>query len=80
MTLLLANALAPEIRVNAVAPGLIDTPWTAPMAELRDRTMALAPIPRAGQPDEVAGACLLFATATYITGEVLLVDGGVHLR
>ena len=80
MTRLLANALAPEIRVNAVAPGLIDTPWTAGFDELRRAVTGMAPLARSGRPEEVAEAVLLLATASYITGEVVLVDGGVHLR
>ena len=44
LTLLLANALGPQIRVNAVAPGLVDTPWTAGWDAIRERVRAQAPL------------------------------------
>jgi ketoreductase RED2 len=80
MTLLLANVLGPEIRVNAVAPGLIDTPWTADWQEVRGFVEAMAPLRRSGVPDDVAGVCLSLAAAEYMTGEVVVVDGGLQLR
>jgi len=80
LTRLLAAVVGPEVRVNAVAPGLIDTPWTADFADLRERIPAMAPARRIGTPEDVAEAVLGLVNATYVTGEVLLVDGGVHLR
>jgi ketoreductase RED2 len=80
MTRLLAAAVGPEVRVNAVAPGLIDTPWTADFADLRERIPALAPLRRIGTADDVAHAVLALVEAAYVTGEVVLVDGGMHLR
>src|SRR3954449_8530006 len=80
LTLLLANALGPEIRVNAVAPGLIDTPWTADWDAVRANVQANAPLARTGQPSDIAEICLLLATAAYTTGEVVTADGGLHLR
>ncbi len=79
LTRLLAAALGPEIRVNAVAPGLIDTPWTADWDEVRAVVSNRAPLGRFGTPEEVAGACLHLATAPYTTGQVLVVDGGLTL-
>ena len=82
MTRLLAKTLGPEIRVNAVAPGLVETPWVSgsdffvPIAE---QVRALAPLRRVGLPADVAGAVQALVNATYTTGQVLLVDGGVHL-
>ncbi|MFI6625575.1 SDR family NAD(P)-dependent oxidoreductase [Streptomyces sp. NPDC050528] len=82
MTRLLANAVGPEVRVNAVAPGLVETPWTqgkdffVPIAQkVREST----PLRRVGWPEDVAEAVLGLADAAYTTGQVLLVDGGAHL-
>ncbi len=80
LTLLLANALGPDIRVNAVAPGLIDTPWTEDWDDIRSAVQQTAPLRRSGTPDDVADACLGLVDARYTTGQVLLVDGGMALR
>lgn len=69
------------VRVNAVAPGLIDTPMTAPMAafpELMDEQLAHIPMGRTGRPEDIAAAILYLssAAAAYVTGTVLAVDGG----
>ncbi|MEU6124417.1 SDR family oxidoreductase [Streptomyces sp. NPDC047123] len=82
MTKLLAKTLGPAVRVNAVAPGMIDTPWFdgvegigAAMEEVAGRL----PLGRVGRPEDIAEAVLDLIGASYITGEVLLVDGGGHL-
>ena len=80
LTLLLANTLGPEIRVNAVAPGLIDTPWTADWDLVRDVVRGSAPLRRSGRPEDVAQACLGLINTRYATGQVLVVDGGMALR
>jgi ketoreductase RED2 len=80
MTRLLANSLGPDIRVNAVAPGLVDTPWTADWDFVREFVTAQAPLQRTAQPEDVAEVILGLARSTYVTGEVVLVDGGLHLR
>ena len=80
MTRLLANTLAPEIRVNAVAPGLVDTPWTEDWHDIRKFVEAAAPMHRPALPADVAEAILSFVTSTFITGQVLVVDGGLSLR
>lgn len=80
MTRLLAAVLGPRIRVNAVAPGLVDTPWTAGMTGPREQVAAMAPMRRLGTPEDVAEAVLGLVNFSYTTGEVVLVDGGVHLR
>ena len=72
------------IRVNAVAPGVIDTPMTAPMmlfTELLDAEVAHTPMGRLGRPDEIVGAVqfLSSSAAGFITGHVLVVDGGYLL-
>lgn len=80
MTRLLANTLGPEIRVNAVAPGLVDTPWSAEWDEARRFVQAQAPLQRVGMPEDVAQAIYGLILARYVTGEVLVVDGGLNLR
>jgi NAD(P)-dependent dehydrogenase (short-subunit alcohol dehydrogenase family) len=72
------------IRVNAIAPGLIDTPMTAPMAafpEMMAAEIAHTPMARMGTPGEVADAALFLASsaARFITGHTLAVDGGYLL-
>ncbi|HLX88006.1 MAG TPA: SDR family oxidoreductase [Acidimicrobiales bacterium] len=79
MTVLLANVLGPEVRVNAVAPGLVDTPWTADWDVVREVTRQITPLRRSGTPDDVAQMIVALADARYVTGEVVLVDGGLHL-
>ncbi len=80
MTRLLANALGPAVRVNAVAPGLVDTPWTADWGGVRDFVKAQAPLQRSAAPEDVAEVIVGLARASYVTGEVVLVDGGLNLR
>jgi ketoreductase RED2 len=80
LTRLLAGILGPEIRVNAVAPGLIDTPWTADWHAVRDTVRERAPLRRSGQPQDVAEAVMGLVQAGFVTGEVLTVDGGMTLR
>ena len=80
LTLLLANTLGPEIRVNAVAPGLIDTPWTEDWDVIRQVVRDSSPLRRSGRPEDVADACLGLIGSRYATGQVLLVDGGMALR
>jgi ketoreductase RED2 len=80
LTLLLANVLGPQVRVNAVAPGLIDTPWTADWDDLRAGVRAMAPLQRSGVPDDVAQICLGLVKSDYVTGQVVACDGGIALR
>ncbi len=79
MTRLLANVLGPDIRVNAVAPGLIDTPRTVDWDGPREFVTAAAPLRRIGTPEDVAEVVRGIAGAAYMTGAVVLVDGGLHL-
>jgi NAD(P)-dependent dehydrogenase (short-subunit alcohol dehydrogenase family) len=73
------------IRVNAVAPGLIDTPMTAPMKkfpEMLNAEVGKSALRRMGTPEEVAAAVLFLCSdaSTFTTGSVLAVDGGYHAR
>jgi NAD(P)-dependent dehydrogenase (short-subunit alcohol dehydrogenase family) len=72
------------IRVNAVAPGTIETPAAAgsSAAPTFKRSAALIPLGRRGRPQDVAGAVVFLSSdlAAYITGQVLVVDGGASLR
>jgi len=80
MTRLLANTLGPDIRVNAVAPGLVDTPWTEDWTVVREFVTAQAPMQRSATPEDVAEVILGLARSNYVTGQVVLVDGGLSLR
>ncbi len=79
MTVLLARVVGPEVRVNAVAPGLIDTPWTADWGVVREAVCELAPLKRLGQPEDVAEVILELSRAAYVTGQVVVVDGGLTI-
>ncbi len=78
-TRLLAAVLGPEIRVNAVAPGLVDTPWTADWHEAHAGMKALSPVKRVATPEDVAPLVVTQVTSPLVTGEVWVVDGGVGL-
>jgi ketoreductase RED2 len=79
MTVLLAKVVGPDVRVNAVAPGLIDTPWTADWDFVREVVQQVTPLKRSGQPGDVAEVILALATASYVTGQIVLVDGGLSI-
>lgn len=79
MTVLLAKAMGPEVRVNAVAPGLIATPWTESWQRTHEFVSATAPLRRSGTPEDVAEVILSLASASYVTGQVVTVDGGLTL-
>jgi len=86
MTLALARALAPEIRVNALCPGMIETRWhkerfdAAGYAKFKDEYETSVPLRKAATPDDIAEAALwLLEGAGLITGECILLDSGLHL-
>lgn len=80
LTQVMAKALAPEISVNCVSPGMISTGGSQPTAFLR-HVAKKTPMKRAGTPAEVAAAVMFFATGPhFITGQVLGVDGGLGLE
>ena len=76
MTLLLAKSYGP-IRVNAVAPGLVATPWTKDWDAMHAAVAATAPIPRSATPDDCAEAVLALLRNKYVSGEIFVVDGGL---
>lgn len=79
LTKVMAKALAPDIAVNAVAPGMIDLGEKSAAAFMR-RMAKLTPMKRNGTGEEIAAAVLFFATAPqFITGQILSVDGGLGL-
>ena len=88
MTLSLARALAPKIRVNAVCPGFIDTPWfgkglgEAAADRIRANAAAVTPLKAASTPDDIAASTVFLASraSRHVTGETLLVDAGSHLN
>jgi len=79
MTVLLAKVVGPEVRVNAVAPGLIDTPWTEDWDAVRGFVQSVAPLKRSGTPEDVADVIVALATTSYVTGQVVVVDGGLSI-
>jgi pteridine reductase len=81
LTRSLARELAPEVRVNAVAPGPVLWPDGDSFDELaRQRIISHTPLRREGTPEDIAGAVhFLLADAHYVTGETLNVDGGRHV-
>jgi len=78
MTVLLAKSYGP-IRFNAVAPGLVATPWTESWGPMHEAVAAMAPIGRSATPDDCAEATLALLRNRYATGQVLVVDGGLTL-
>jgi ketoreductase RED2 len=79
LTTLLAKVVGPEVRVNAVAPGLIDTPWSADWDAIRGFVQSVAPLRRSGTPEDVADVIVALARTPYVTGQVVVVDGGLTL-
>ncbi|MFC3077254.1 SDR family NAD(P)-dependent oxidoreductase [Phenylobacterium terrae] len=88
MTLSLARALAPKIRVNAICPGFIDTPWFGKalpeerVQQMRERSAAATPLKVASTAEDVAASAVFFASpySRHVTGETLLIDAGSHLN
>ena len=78
MTALLAKACGP-VRVNAVAPGLVATPWTSQWEDQHASIAATIPLHRSATPDDCAEAVIGLIRNSYITGHVLVVDGGTTL-
>jgi pteridine reductase len=70
-----ARSLGPEIRVNAIAPGTVLPPESMTEEQI-ERLAARAPLERNGSPDDVVGAVRYLVSAEFVTGEVLVLDGG----
>ncbi|MCG2635378.1 MAG: SDR family oxidoreductase [Gammaproteobacteria bacterium] len=79
VTRLLALSLAPDIRVNAIAPGLVDTPMTESWEDARRLWQERSPMGRAARPEEIAELAATLISSTYLTGEIVLADGGLNL-
>jgi len=81
MVKLLGAVLGPETRINAVAPGLIDTPWTSDPGwdALRAGWREKNPLKRSGTPDDVAEVILGLIDFGYVTGQTVVIDGGFSL-
>ncbi len=79
LTTLLAKVVGPEVRVNAVAPGLVDTQWTEQWDAIRRHVQTVAPLRRSATPEDVAGAIEALVDNVYVTGQILAVDGGLTL-
>jgi pteridine reductase len=76
LTLGLARELAPQVRVNGIAPGVVEWPANYPQAQ-RNEYLKRVPLARAGTPQDVADAVLFLAAASgYVTGQILRLDGG----
>ena len=78
MTALLAKACGP-VRVNAVAPGLVATPWTSQWEDQHAAVAATAPLHRSANPEDCAEAVIGLIRSSYVTGHVVVVDGGTSL-
>ena len=79
LTTLLAKFAGGQVRVNAVAPGLVDTPWTEGWDAQRELVAAAAPLHRTATPEDVADACIGIVGSLYLTGQTVVVDGGLSL-
>ena len=79
LTVLLANVVGPEVRMNAVAPGLVRTPWTEDWGPLHEIVGDRAPLGRSAEADDIAEVIVDIAAAAYLTGQVIVVDGGLTL-
>lgn len=86
LSMSLARTLAPEVRVNVLAPGFVDTPWMtagygeARYARVRETYTQIAPLKDVTQPqDQAEAVAWLIEGAAQVTGQVLYVDGGMHV-
>jgi 3-oxoacyl-[acyl-carrier protein] reductase len=86
LTLSLAHSLAPQVRVNALCPGFVDTNWMASKLDakalnaFKDKTAAITPLKRIPTAENIAEAALWFALGSVpVTGQLLVVDSGTHL-
>ncbi len=78
-TRLLANAFGPAIRFNCVAPGLVDTPMAAGYDTAFDLWNDRSPMRRPAKPEDIADLVAALCTNDYVTGEIVIADGGLNL-
>lgn len=79
MTAILAKHAGDGVRVNAVAPGLVATPWTADWDDRKANVERIAPLHRVATADDIAEVILSVIEARYVTGQTLVADGGISL-
>jgi ketoreductase RED2 len=79
LTAIMAKHARGRVRVNAVAPGLVATPWTEDWQERKAGVELVAPLHRVATPEDIAEACLALIAARYATGHTFVVDGGLGL-
>jgi ketoreductase RED2 len=79
LTTIMAKHAGDGVRVNAVAPGLVATPWTEDWHERKAGVELVAPLHRVATADDIADACMALITTRYATGHTLVVDGGLGL-
>ncbi|HEY6982135.1 SDR family oxidoreductase [Reyranella sp.] len=79
VTRLLAIALGPAIRVNCVAPGLVETPMTASWADALELWNSRSPMHRPAKPEDIADLVAALVANDYVTGEIVIADGGLNL-
>jgi ketoreductase RED2 len=79
LTAIMAKHAGDGVRVNAVAPGLVATPWTEDWHERKAGVELVAPLHRVATADDIADACLALIGTRYVTGQTLVVDGGLGL-
>ena len=78
LTILLAKSCGP-VRVNAVAPGLVETPWTRDWQAQHDNVSRVAPLKRSATPQDCGEATIALIRNKYATGQIFVVDGGLTL-
>lgn len=79
VTKLLALSLGPAIRVNAVAPGLVETPMTANWPDMLEAWKVKSPMKRPAKPEDIADLVAALCANDYVTGEIVIADGGLNL-
>jgi len=79
VTRLLALALGPAIRVNCVAPGLVETPMSAGWPEATELWNTRSPMRRPAKPEDIADLVAALVANDYVTGEIVIADGGLNL-
>lgn len=76
----LARGLAPEVRVNGIAPGFVNSSWECSFGDMESAARALVPLARVGQPEDYAEVIVyLCAGAAYVTGELIPITGGQRI-